>query len=270
MPPCGLHRGPSRPSWVLLRARLELALVLKELPRAGQLPSCLRVPRGPRVTFGPSWPRRLAGADDAGGVPGRGGHLRRRVARRGGSAGELTLKTLRSGAWSHAAEHHRRRHVHRDRPDPASGEPRTANSVEDPVQGSRRPHPAGSASRALGDRIGVAQQRGVQACTYADGAFRIVTSARAPGALPLSTAHRWGADMRLRLRRERHPSCRNASVARLMVLSGTAATSPARYPGTIRVPNSIVGIRNGRDHTCRRCSPETRPGTTPGLNGLCR
>ena len=96
VPPAVSIVGSLEAKLVLLRARLELALVLKELLVQGSL----RVYEysGPAGQFGPELASTLAGPDDTGGVPAGAGTFAVVLLAEGGSAGELTLKTLRSGA----------------------------------------------------------------------------------------------------------------------------------------------------------------------------
>lgn len=80
----------------LLKAKYELLLKLSDLLASGSL----RVYEyaGPAGQFGPELASTLAGADDAGGVPAGAGAFAVVLLAEGGSAGELTLKTLHSGA----------------------------------------------------------------------------------------------------------------------------------------------------------------------------
>lgn len=80
----------------LLKAKYELLLKLNDLLVQGSL----RVYEfaGPAGQFGPELSSTLAGADDTGGVPAASQAFAVVLLAEGGSAGELTLKTLRSGA----------------------------------------------------------------------------------------------------------------------------------------------------------------------------
>lgn len=125
---------------------------------------------------------------------------------------------------------------------PASGEPRTADSVKTPVQGLAD-RTRWLYNRAL-DRIGVANSAALKALAApADGAFRIVTSAGALGLYRFRAGTPLGADYA--------PFVYDANdgsgywehlMARLMVLGGYGGNQPRLDTGTIRVPNSIVGI----------------------------
>ena len=125
---------------------------------------------------------------------------------------------------------------------PASGEPRTANSVKTPVQGLAD-RTRWLYNRAL-DRIGVASSAALKALAApADGAFRIVTSAGALGLFRFRAGSPLGADYA--------PFVYDANdgsgywehmMARLMVLGGYGGNQPRLDTGTIRVPNSIINI----------------------------